>query len=350
MHLFIQSFGAKLAVRNGLFEVTTIENQQYLKHEYAPDELTELWVQNGCSITTAAIHLAMENDIDLLILNHFGMPMGRFMPIRPSSIISIQRGQLMAAQNKMGLELVKSWIGKKMDNQAMLLTNYCQNHRSSNANKVLITKHIEQIKKYKNNLEAIEAAHVTEVADTLRGMEGSAGRAYFSALRQIIPERYDFSTRTYQHSEDFFNTCLNYAYAILYSKVESALSKAGLNPYAGFLHRDEHQHLSMVYDFVEPYRVWAEEVVFGLIVSKSVANAHFEKQENGVLWLSAMGKKYLSNALLTMLREETVTYEVSNQAVKKEHLLLLHAQNLATQLKPKVVELIQNNNLLEKAA
>ncbi len=172
MHIFIQSFGAKLAVRNGLFEVTTIENQQYLKHEYAPDELNELWVQNGCSITTAAIHLAMENDIDLLVLNHFGMPVGRFTPIRPSSIISIQRGQLLAAQNKMGLELVKSWIGKKMDNQALLLAHYCQNHRSNNANKALITKHIEQIRKYKNNLEAIEAAHVAEVADTLRGIEG----------------------------------------------------------------------------------------------------------------------------------------------------------------------------------
>jgi CRISP-associated protein Cas1 len=334
MLLVIQSFGAKLSVSEGLFEVTTVQQNQYTKQTYATPEVNSIWIQHGCSITTAAIHLAAEHDIDLLLLNHFGLPTGRFMPIRPNSIVSIQRAQIVAAEQKLGFEIIQEWIAQKMLNQMTLLGEITKHHFSTKKDCPEIAKAIEQISRYRVSLLALEAENTATVAATIRGLEGSAGRAYFGALTVLIPERYNFEKRTYQKSDDFFNTCLNYAYAILYSRVESALSKAGLNPYAGFLHRDEYQHLSMVYDFVEPYRAWVDEKIFSLIASKSMTKSCFEHNETSdALWLSREGKKQVSDLIITMLKDK-ISDDTLTQ-VNKEYFLVVQAQKFATKLRAK---------------
>ncbi len=331
MLLVIQSFGAKIAVKDGLFEVSTIENQTYIKREYAVSEVSSIWVQHGCSLTNAAIVLAMDNDIDFLLLNHFGMPVGRFMPIRPNSIVTIQRAQLEAAQSTLGFELIQAWVAEKMQNQMNLLHCRSQHHNSKAKYNALILKSISQIKQQKEHLLAIEAATIQDVAEQLRGIEGFAGRAYFAGLSELLPEKYPFEKRTYQNPTDAFNSCLNYGYAILYSKVESALIKAGLNPYAGFLHRDDYQFKSMVYDFVEPYRIWAEDPIMSVFLHRALNNSHIQKNEEGKTLLSASGRKLIADAIGVFLQEKII-YENTQQEVSRERYLLFKAQNLATQL------------------
>ena len=50
------------------------------------------------------------------------------------------------------------------------------------------------------------------------------------------------------------NALLNYGYGILYSQVWSALTLAGLEPFAGFLHVDRPGKPSLVLDFIEEFR------------------------------------------------------------------------------------------------
>jgi CRISP-associated protein Cas1 len=330
MQLFIHSFGAKLAVRDGIFEITTIEGKQYVKHDYAPTELESIWIQRGCSMTSAAVLLAVENNIDLLLLDGLGKPVGRFMPIVPNSIVTIQRAQILAANQPLGLEIVKDWIAQKMLNQANLLTQCVEHHRSKSKDNQEVRHKIAQIMTFREQLLSVQAEHIGVVADSIRGIEGSAGRAYFSSLTQILPERYDFKKRSYQQSTDFFNTCLNYGYAILYSKVETALIKAGLNPYIGFMHADGSLQRSLVYDFVEPYRAWVDEKAINLVASKTMSQSLFEEQASGALWFSHEGKRIFADSLLNMLQEPIAYME--NLNVSRERFLLLKAQNLASQL------------------
>jgi CRISP-associated protein Cas1 len=331
MLLVIQSFGAKIAVKDGLFEVSTVENQTYIKREYAVSELSSIWVQHGCSLTNAAIVLAMDNDIDFLLLNHFGVPVGRFMPIRPNSIVSIQRAQLEAAQTADGFEFVKSWIAQKMHNQMDLLQRRSQHHNSKAKHNALIIKSITQINQQYENLLALQADSIRVIAEQLRGMEGTAGRAYFAGLSELLPDKYPFEKRSYQNPTDAFNSCLNYGYAILYNKVESALIKAGLNPYAGFLHRDDFQFKSMVYDFVEPYRTWVEDPIMSVFLHRALNNSHLQQGEDDKTLLSASGRKLIADAIIGFLQEKVV-YQNTQQEVTRERLLLFKAQNLATQL------------------
>jgi len=89
---------------------------------------------------------------------------------------------------------------------------------------------------------------------------------------------------------------LNYAYAILYGKVEKALIIAGIDPFVGFLHRDDYNYKSMVYDFIEPYRIFVEVPIFRLFSAKKIKQEHIDEIANGVT-LNASGKEILVEKL-----------------------------------------------------
>ena len=122
----------------------------------------------------------------------------------------------------------------------------------------------ERILHFREQILAVDAVQVSDVAERIRGWEGNAGRHYFEALSRAIPTEFAFRGRSFRPAHDPFNAALNYAYGILYSRTERALMLAGLDPYLGFLHRDDYNLMSLVFDFIEPYRIHAERCVFGL--------------------------------------------------------------------------------------
>jgi CRISPR-associated protein Cas1 len=153
---------------------------------------------------------------------------------------------------------------------------------------------------------------VSEIAETLRGLEGTAGRIYFETLSRLLAKEYQFSGRSSRPAQDAFNAFLNYAYGMLYSKVERALIIAGLDPYLGFLHRDDYNQLSFVFDFIEPYRIYADTVVFRLFSAKKVNQSHTDQITNGFS-LNQAGKELLVVAFNKYLEEDTIRYRGRNQ-------------------------------------
>jgi CRISPR-associated protein Cas1 len=130
-------------------------------------------------------------------------------------------------------------------------------------------------------------------------------------------------------AQDAFNAFLNYAYGILYSKVEKVLIVAGLDPYVGFLHRDDYNQLSMVFDFIEPYRAYADEVVFRLFSGKKVNKAHTDTLANG-LSLNAEGKALLVTAFNNFMEEDPIRHRGRNLA--RSHVIQLDAHQFANSL------------------
>ena len=173
---------------------------------------------------------------------------------------------------------------------------------------------------------------MADVADTLRGLEGTAGRLYFETLSYVLPKEYQFSGRSSRPAQDAFNAFLNYAYGILYGKVEKTLMLAGLDPYVGFLHRDDYNQLSMVYDFIEPYRGWADEVVFRLFSAKKVNKAHISEVSGSRTGfsLNAEGKALLVNAFNAFLDHDPIRYRGRN--LVRSHCMQLDAHQFANEL------------------
>lgn len=112
---------------------------------------------------------------------------------------------------------------------------------------------------------------------SLMGIEGSISVQYWQSFGVIIGVE-DF-IRTHQHSQDTINQSLNYAYAILYNRIQSALIHEGLNLYYSLLHSTQSNKPTLVYDIVEEFR---QPIVDREIISL-INRGQELKQSNGLL-------------------------------------------------------------------
>jgi CRISPR-associated protein Cas1 len=309
MQLIIDTYGTYVHVKDELFEVSLTKDGEKQKHHFASQKVTSILMSKGSAISTDAVILAIKNNIDIIVFDRNGMPVGRFWHSKPGSTSKIRKQQLDASLNESGVYWIKEWLGLKLNNHIEFLKRL-KNHRPATAD--LIQEKIEAISGLKSKMKELKAVKVDEIDDTLRGLEGTAGRIYFQIISSLLAERYQFTGRSFRPAKDPFNAFLNYAYGVLYSRVEKVLVIAGLDPYVGFMHRDDYNMKSMVFDFIEPYRIYADEMVFKLFSAKKVNDSHTDQITNGFS-LNTEGKNLLIQSLMKFLDEEKIRYNGRNQ-------------------------------------
>ncbi len=78
-------------------------------------------ISNQAMISSQAIILALDHNIDTIFLDAYGDPMGRVWFSKMGSTALIRREQLEVVEMPHGLELVMQMIRQKMENQARFL-------------------------------------------------------------------------------------------------------------------------------------------------------------------------------------------------------------------------------------
>ncbi len=328
MQLYLNTYGTYLHVKDALFEVRVPnENGVTDKHHFAAHKVKGILLTTSAALSTDAIELALKNNIDIVFADFSGFPIGRVWHSKLGSTTRIRKHQLVASSNQEAVRRTISWLSRKLQNQTDFLKKL-KKHRSKHLNFL-----DEKIMKIEGLRLAIEQHNhvpkVSLIADQLRGLEGTAGRLYFETLSYILPDQYQFNGRSFRPAEDLFNAFLNYAYGVLYSKIEKALIIAGLDPFVGFLHRDDYNYKSMVYDFIEPFRIYAEEVVFKLCSAKKINKQHGEQLANGIR-LNKEGKVLLLESLTNFLDEDKVRYKKRNQT--RSNIIQFEAHAFANEL------------------
>lgn len=311
MQIFINTYGTYLHVKEEMFEIRTRpEPDEKVKfYHLAAHKITSFVVSKGAAISTDAIALALKHNIDIVVVENDGHPMGRFWHSKLGSTTKIRKEQLTASLNSKSLHWTKNWIAQKLENQGDYLQDL-KKHRSVLA--AVLTDKQNRILEFRNKILSLEGENVSQVAETIRGWEGSAGRQYFEALGVAIQKDFHFSGRSFRPARDPFNAMLNYAYGILYSRVERSLMLAGLDPYVGFLHRDDYNMKSLVYDFIEPYRIYAERCVFTLFSTKRVKRSFFNEVTGGTS-LNAEGKPFLVEHFMQFIEQQNIRHRGRNQ-------------------------------------
>lgn len=320
MQLVINTYGSYLQKNGDCFKVRTDEKV----FEISCKKVSSILISTAAYITTDAIKMAMDNNIDIVFMDEHGDPYGRVWHPKLGSTTLIRRRQLEIAETDEGLSLALEWVKTKFNNQIGLLQRLRQTRPHKSAE---ITSYIDKLQNVMKGLDSISGT-VEENRGSIMGIEGSCGRIYFEALGFLMPDRFRFDGRSRNPAKDEFNALLNYSYGVLYSKVEKACIVAGLDPYVGFIHTDHYNKQSLVFDLIENYRIWADETVINLFASRKVKVEHFDKIPNG-LTLNKEGKAMLLTDLNAFF-DESIRYRGRN--IKRDNIIQFDCHRIANQL------------------
>jgi CRISP-associated protein Cas1 len=321
MQLYLNKPGCSISVRDGQFCVRVKDAEDRF---VAVSQVEAIHLNRAVRLSAEVIWLVSQHDIDMLFVERSGRPFARVWSNRFGSIATIRKNQVLFASSANAVEWIKGLLVAKIEQQELILAMLPLAEQS-----FLVEKPMEQLRKSQERMRELSFATVGEGAATIRGIEANASRVYFRALSSVLPNMYRFENRSQHPAMDMYNGLLNYAYGMLYGKVESALIRAGVDPTIGVFHADEYKRPVLVYDVIEQFRGWADFVVTNLCMQQVIYPEFFDV-ENGAYYLSDMGKRILIQAFTDYL-DEIIVWEGLERS-RHTHINLT-GQRLATMLK-----------------
>lgn len=323
MELVLNTFGTSLSRDNEAFVITHKDGRQRIP----VIGIKSIQISRGAQITSDAVMLAIENEIEIMFMDKSGVPVGRVWSPKYGSISTIRKGQLNFTFTKDALLWIKEIISQKIENQqALLLMMRTEDSATDN----LRNKSISRLEDYRTKIAKLDGEIVSDVASQLRGWEGVSSKIYFETLNHFIPEEYRFAARSQHPAMDVVNALLNYGYGLLYGKIEGALIKAGIDPYVGIMHRDDYNRPVLVYDVIEIYRIWVDYVVYSLVAQRVITDDYYSVREDGSYWLEGLGRRVLIQSMNDYLEEVVNQRGVSRSRATQ---IQLYAQSLAQMFK-----------------
>ncbi|MCD6455728.1 MAG: CRISPR-associated endonuclease Cas1 [Methanophagales archaeon] len=320
MQLVINTYGSYLRKKGNCFLVRKDDKV----FEVSVNKVDSILITTAAYISTDAIKFAVDNNIDIVFLDSYGDPYGRVWHPKLGSTTLIRRRQLEMYDKAEGLNLAKKWGIQKFDNQIELLKRL---KKARAEKKDELEASIKEIGQLKERMKGLKGT-IEERRQTMLGIEGMASKKYFEALSLIMPEKFKFKGRSRNPATDEFNAMLNYGYGVLYSMVEKACIIAGLDPYIGFLHTDNYNKKSLVFDIIEMFRAFVDEPVVHLFSKRKVKEEYFDKIQHG-LSLNKEGKAVLIEALNETF-EKTIKYKGRN--IKTKNVVQFECHRIANKL------------------
>jgi CRISP-associated protein Cas1 len=146
--------------------------------------------------------------------------------------------------------------------------------------------------------------------DEVRGLEGAAAQAYFSAFDHLVAQQkedFRFEGRSRRPPKDRVNALLSFLYTLLRHDLEAALETVGLDPAVGFLHRDRPGRAGLALDLMEELRAFlADRLALSLINLRQVQAGGFSEGETGGFVMDEKTRKTVLTAYQKRKEEEIV--------------------------------------------
>jgi len=197
---------------------------------------------------------------------------------------------------------------------------------------------IATIRERAKHVEAL-TGKIVDIRERLMGLEGAASASYFTLLGKLPPEAFQFSNRSQRPARDPVNASLNYAYGILYGMVERACILAGLDPHVGLVHTDGYNKPSLVFDLIEPFRVFADRTVLKLFTGRRFKQADFETTQRGVFLLPDTRamlvqtfNDYLDKRVDISIKSATATSRRKKRRIRRRDAIQAEAHTFANRL------------------
>jgi len=270
MNVFLDDFGIFLGRKRNRFSV---KKNGEVKEIVADDVDSIICCSSGVAISTSALELATENNIQVVFAKYRGWPYAVLMPASLTGSVRARREQFLAYNDERSVVLAKKFIAGKLVNQANFLKLMAKNRRQTDPK--LSEKLYESgklIDEANDRISREQGSKIDATRQQIMNLEAEAARYYWECVRQILPAELEFTGRITRGATDPFNAMLNFGYqTVLFPEVWKAVSYAGLDFYAGYLHADRSGKPSLVLDLMEEFRQQlVDRTLIGLITKNVI--------------------------------------------------------------------------------
>ena len=238
------------------------------------------------SITAVLLNELMKNKIKVIFCDEKRNPNSELVPYYGSHDTSLKYKNQIEWTSESKERIWTRIVYEKIQNQMLLL-------------KKLRKEEYKLLEQYLTEIEWNDSSN----------REGHAAKVYFNAMFGM-----DFS----RNKECFTNAALDYGYSIILSAFNREIVSCGYFTQLGLCHRNPYNKFNLASDFMEPFRILVDEVVY------SLKDTEFTKEY----------KNILVNILNTTIKIDDKEQTVAN-AIK------LYVRSLFTSLKENDLEYIK---------
>ena len=236
MHIVLDDYGVQLEKADQMFCIRLGAQERSV----SPVKVTAIHIYKNMQISTAALLLAVQHDIPVILYDSTYKPAARIWNSNFTSTGQVRVMQPLFCKSSSGMWWCKHLVTLKLEGQLHNLTIYTNRFLAANP---ATRSARETIEKIIIQVTALQTGQ--QMLDTLRGYEGSATAVYWNTY-DVLLEDAVFTRRIQRNPREPFNACLNYLYGVLYGKVEGALLAYGLDPMVGLMHAEGYNKHSLV--------------------------------------------------------------------------------------------------------
>ncbi|MCX8027986.1 MAG: CRISPR-associated endonuclease Cas1 [Thermodesulfovibrionales bacterium] len=295
-----------------------VRYQKQVIKEISADKIDHITITaHGVSLSSNLIDLCVKKKIPIDFFNFKGEPTAKlFLPIVPDAKISI--AQTEAFFNGKCYHIASQIVEAKITNQMNVIKYFLKSRKSRDEEfRNICNKALEEMGKQKELAENLE--HVKDFdlfRNRLMAIEGAASSHYWEVVSKLLEDDVLFVKRERQGAKDLVNSCLNYGYSLLYSRIWQILIQTGLNPMISYLHKEQPNKPTLTYDLIEEFRQ--------MIVDRTIFSMFTKGRELNLtdMGLSSASRQLIVDEVVERIKTETVfrsskmTYEaiISHQA------------------------------------
>lgn len=190
--------------------------------EISLDEIKNILIQDDKSVITVSLLSSLSNKgIELIVVDASMMPNGVLMPLNNNARATKKKFEQIEHNKLYGDKCWQNIIKAKIFNMAVNLR--------LNAEKTPL------LKKYHDQVEDGDKTN----------REGMATKYYFNHY---------FGSDFKRQEEDLINSCMNFTYQIVRSRISQNIIAKGYDPSFAFFHRSEYNPFCLSDDLIEVYR------------------------------------------------------------------------------------------------
>lgn len=295
--IIVDDYGVNL---HKVSERLVLKKQGKILEEHAIKELQDLIIGNKCGmISISLLQELISNGTQVHFVDFKEEPFTTLYTPAHHGSVKARREQLRAYNDYRGIVLSKEILSAKIQNQINTIKYFAKSRKGQSIEEELKIL-TESMRFYHQKIKEIQGETIDQIRKELISAEAHAAKRYWKAVKIILEEKgVKFPGRNW-HLQEPVNMMLNYGYAILRTRVTSAIIRAGLETYAGFFHVDRSGRISFVLDVMEIFR---PSVVDRPIISL-ITRGHqpgLEEKEDGSLFLNEKTLKLLRESIRNRL-------------------------------------------------